>query len=250
LLLVLHGFKSSPAEIEMYLKPRRLADKFGYVLLLPHGNLNQNGNYYWNATKDCCAYDSAAIDDSSYLLSLVKEAIDRYAIDPQRVYGIGFSNGGYMMYRLACEDKGLFKGMGIIAGLSFKDPRACTQPTPRTIVHIHGTADEIVPVDAHNREASTLTPLLKRWSERNGCPNASPARRSRLNLTKSVEGPDTDHLVWHDCQEAGLHYFQINDASHTPWYHQSPIHQIWPLLDQKSTTEQPTNRATTQSEAR
>jgi polyhydroxybutyrate depolymerase len=66
----------------------------------------------------------------------------RAAIDGQRVFAIGMSNGGMMSYRLACEAGDVFRGIMAVAGT---DKTAASKPaTPEPVLHVHARNDDRV----------------------------------------------------------------------------------------------------------
>ena len=62
-------------------------------------------------------------------------------IDKSRVYAAGISNGGIRSYALACNSD-IFAAIGPDSATQLD---ACTAPHPTSVIHIHGTADRLVP---------------------------------------------------------------------------------------------------------
>ena len=65
------------------------------------------------------------------------------AIDKSRIYAAGMSNGGIMSYALACNSD-IFAAIGPDSATQLD---ACAAPHPTSVIHIHGTADRLVPYD-------------------------------------------------------------------------------------------------------
>src|SRR6202034_4418342 len=58
----------------------------------------------WNAGGGCCGQPAQNnVDDVSYIKGAVSYLIQKYALDPRRVFGLGHSNGAMMTQRLICE---------------------------------------------------------------------------------------------------------------------------------------------------
>ena len=53
------------------------------------------------------------MDDVAFLTLLVADVAKAYAVDPNRVYAAGHSNGGIMALRLACEASDVFAAVGV-----------------------------------------------------------------------------------------------------------------------------------------
>ena len=50
------------------------------------------------------------VDDVGFLRALVASLGQRYPLDPERIFVAGFSNGGRMTLRLACEAPDVYRG--------------------------------------------------------------------------------------------------------------------------------------------
>ena len=158
----------------------------GWIMATPNGAADSYANAtcldaggwalcrYWNATPNCCAYnwytegsytevDSAAPDHVQYINNLIVWLKNNYTIDEDRVYIYGYSNGGYMAHRLACENGnwGLYgfsdldadpsgdliqpqpiAAIATYAGVTFMNPENCNGLWPTNVLHTHDTGDE------------------------------------------------------------------------------------------------------------
>ena len=54
LVVVLHGYYTSPYYITGFFTLGKLADDQGVLVVAPDGNEDPSGNFYWNATDACC----------------------------------------------------------------------------------------------------------------------------------------------------------------------------------------------------
>jgi polyhydroxybutyrate depolymerase len=81
------------------------------------------------------------VDDVAFITAAVADIGRNVGIDSSRVYATGISNGGIMSYTLACNT-GVFAAIGPDAATQL-DP--CRSPHPTSVMHIHGTADPLVP---------------------------------------------------------------------------------------------------------
>jgi polyhydroxybutyrate depolymerase len=80
------------------------------------------------------------VDDLAYLRDVVADVATQIAIDPGRVTVVGFSNGGMMALRAACELPDVFSRAVSVAG-----PLVAPCPNPLVAMHIYGTLDQLVP---------------------------------------------------------------------------------------------------------
>lgn len=85
-----------------------MALSLSFYALYPLGIKNPHEGYVdarrtWNG-EDCCGYaEQSHINDSLFVSELIKKIISENVINLKQVYVIGFSNGGLLAYRLACE---------------------------------------------------------------------------------------------------------------------------------------------------
>ena len=85
-------------------------------------------------------------EEFAYVEAVLDDAARRFAIDPRRVVGAGFSAGGMLMWNLACAMPARFAGFVAVAGTFWQGPPdACATPVT-SLVHIHGRSDPTVPL--------------------------------------------------------------------------------------------------------
>ncbi|HEX2674612.1 MAG TPA: PHB depolymerase family esterase, partial [Polyangiaceae bacterium] len=116
LLLVLHGFGVSSSLLIAKAGLDQVADQKKFAYLAPEGSRDSLGRPFWNAGKSCCNLDQLAIDDVKRLRELLDQSRTNPAIDPKRVFVIGYSNGGFMAQRLACDVGDRIAGVVSVAG--------------------------------------------------------------------------------------------------------------------------------------
>ena len=136
LVVVLHGARGTAADMRANLGWDALADREGLVVAYPDG-LDRT----WNAGGCCGPARDRGVDDVGFLDALVATLRRDDAVGA--VYAVGFSNGAMMSYAWACARPGALAGIGPVAGALTVD---CPAPAPLTVVAVHGTRDERVPI--------------------------------------------------------------------------------------------------------
>jgi len=207
LVVMLHGFGSNGTSQNVIFGLRERVTSDQFVLVVPEGIRNSRGRQFWNAFPDCCDFEKSGVDDVAYLSALVEEAASVVHIDRARIGAVGHSNGGYMSFRLACDRPDLFRRIVSLAGSMPVNPEDCPQPGAVSVLHIHGSRDDVVPYE-DNREGTTGTnhdivsrgarDTVERFRIRNGCPEA-PDREEALDLVSNVKGAETTARVWESC---------------------------------------------------
>jgi len=145
----------------------------------------------WNAG-NCCEYaaeTSGDVDDVGFVSAMIDSIEAQICIDPKRVFSTGFSNGGMLSHRLACQLSDRIASIVAVSGGSGqtdydKTPNEtlfpCNPGRPVPVLHIHGTQDACYPFDGGWGPLSLVTfegvPVtIQGWLTRNGCtPGGSP----------------------------------------------------------------------------
>ena len=142
--------------VEVQIRSERMneiADQNGFAVCYPQGRrVGGNGDTHWNARLSL-----STIDDVGFLSSLAQFLQSEHNLNPNKTFSCGMSNGGYMSYTLACEAPNVFKAIasitGTMSGESWDTLNMSAAVIPATpILHIHGTQDDIVPIDGTMNE--------------------------------------------------------------------------------------------------
>ncbi|AOO81324.1 hypothetical protein BHK69_13385 [Bosea vaviloviae] len=85
-------------------------------------------------------------DEFAYVGRVLDDVAQRFPVDPGRIMASGFSQGGSMVWYLACRMPARFAGFAPIAGAFWEPlPRGCAGPRPN-LIHVHGVSDTTVPL--------------------------------------------------------------------------------------------------------
>ena len=222
LVLSLHGYSSHHMDLDSYFGMSRLVNSYNFALVLSNGTRDDNGNRFWNATDFCCGITDPKPDDVAYLTSLVEEAADHVNID--RVFVTGMSNGGFMSYRLACESLPGLAGIVVVAGSSFSDEARCNSASPVSVLHIHGTADEVIAFegganpDLGDGSYPAARVVIHRWARRAGCDLSVAERLPNLDMDRAVGGSETSVTRYRTgCRDGVIvEFWEMDSSSHVP----------------------------------
>lgn len=127
----------------------------GYMVVYPLGIRRR-----WNDGRNLnhSFADRKKVKDVQYLLDLKQHLQEKFPVDPELFYLVGFSNGGFMTARVQCETKNEFAGYAIVsAGISKKLFPKCKEPDKKPTLLIWGENDDVVPfhggrISIHNRK--------------------------------------------------------------------------------------------------
>ena len=222
LVVLLHGYGSSGARQESYMKFGKLVDNHGFLLVHPDGTEESAGRQrrFWNASKACCNFEESTIDDSAYVLSVINAVTSRYNIDPKRVYLIGHSNGGFMSYRAVHDHSDTIAAIASLAGAaSTADLPA--PPHPVHILQIHGTDDSTIAYKGSEIRGAShpgAVETVERWAAYNGCAVEGVVESQKLDLEGEIAGLETTVARYAEHCKAGgsSELWTIAGGSHTP----------------------------------
>ena len=222
LILSLHGYSSHYSFQDSYFGLSSLLNSHGFALILPNGTRDEEENRFWNATDLCCGSTDSKPDDVAYLTGLVEEAAERVNID--RTFAAGLSNGAFMSYRLACESLPGLTAIVAVAGSSFTDPARCASAHPISILHIHGTADDVVKIEGGSNPNlgegthPDARELARRWAERAGCDISGAESLPNLDIDTRADGDETTVTRYRSgCRDnLVVEFWEMESSPHVP----------------------------------
>lgn len=145
LILVFHGSRQT-ADVHREFTGRQFDAIPGAVIAYLDG---YRGN--WNDARRESRFPARVddVDDVAFVAAVVDRLEATHRIDPARVFGVGYSNGGQMVMRLLHEEHVPLAGAAVLSATmptpeSFLLPQGAPA-TPVPLLLIHGTADPISP---------------------------------------------------------------------------------------------------------
>jgi|GEM_PF-3037263 len=145
LLLLFHGYGDTAASLAEGLQIQKVADKLGAIVVVPQGLVNsKDGKTSWNAGA-CCAFGDEERDDVALLADIPKALKDVLSFNEDIVDVAGFSNGGFFVEKLVCEQNDRIRGaLNVAGGLPMK-AEECEPQGEIRLVRVHGAEDTRVP---------------------------------------------------------------------------------------------------------
>ncbi|MBI2618248.1 hypothetical protein HYW58_02230 [Candidatus Kaiserbacteria bacterium] len=206
LVIALHG-ASTKAERKIMLNS--FASSASFIVLYPQGLMNPPGYVVkkrtWNGGA-CCGYaKDVGVDDVSFVMEMIENIERLYTIDVDRVYMLGFSNGGLLAYRLACTHPNTFAAIA-------------TMSSGPSEWH---NCDILSPVSALRlmTDESTVAASLKESLVWNKCENST----ERIDSVKGIlEGKDIEGTLFRRICPSGAEEIQ---------YHFGVGRHYWPPFD-------------------
>jgi len=235
LLVALPGFTATPNDLLALVDLTAEAYKRGVVLALPSGSKNGGGLTFWNATGSCCDFEKSGIDDSTYLMDLIKQISAKVSIDSKRIYFFGHSNGGFMSYTVACNNSSKIAAIVNLEGSSFADMSLCKADKPVSVLQINGTADELIHIaggdvfDDPKQPYPSVAVETGKWAEVNGC-STSVASKTKFNYESVIAGSETTKAAYKCPKGVAVEMWTIAGGAHLPKINSAFISSVFDFL--------------------
>ncbi len=213
-IVVLHFNLGSAPGMANLTEIGELARDFGIAILLPVAH---------DTTWSHAPNERNPTDDAGFLAGMIDEYVQRYNLDAKRIYMTGYSQGGNMTVRMACEYPGKIAAGAVVAATMRKAlARECQTPAlPTPMVFFNGTNDQQVPYgpgvpslirDLLGAGALGAQDAAKFWADINGC--SSPATRSMQPAP--VNDGTSIQLDRYTCPaNQGVAHYTIIEGGHT-----------------------------------
>lgn len=218
-VVLLHGRPSNATYMAALSRMNDVADKKGFLVVYPEGVNNE-----WNAFYDLTRQRSLAPqDDIRFLKDLLADLGQDFNIDRRRAFVGGYSNGGFMTYRLACSMADTFAGFAAVDATLYtvlKDK--CRGGTATPILIMNGTADPSVSYfgvtvedqDGRESRVTLSVPETVAWFiNRNDCSMVG----ATTNLPPKGNSPGTNVIRFEpkDCKKAPVMFWRVDGGGHT-----------------------------------
>lgn len=171
-VLILHGAGMNARMMVPFCGMNEKSDETGFLAVYANGT-GVGFAHVFNAGHATGPLAKQLPNDVHYMAAVLDDLASVARVDAHRIYATGFSNGGMMCYRLAAEMADRIAAIAPVSGtLSVNDPNPA-RPVP--LLHLHGTADSVVPFDGPDEQTpeflkfQSVASTIHTWVRINHC---------------------------------------------------------------------------------
>ena len=218
LVIALSGYNQSGADFEKYLKLTPFAQADGFLYVYPDGSKDLHGIRFWKGTPECCDFQTPKVNDAAYIMSIIKQVESKYSVDPNRIYVIGHSNGGFLANNLACNYADQIAAVVNMAGGSYTSSAACKPKSPISVLEIWGSADETYAINhILGRPIPGALKIFKGWGATNRCGNTTMTLPTKVDFDSRVAGAETAMVQYQGCPSGtAIDFWRMVGSDHNP----------------------------------
>lgn len=188
----------------------QVADTTNYVVVVPQAVSDIIAGTAWNSGAGIFGYyPNSNVDDIGFLNALIDQVQTDYQINPDQIYMCGYSMGGFMTQRMACEANEKLRAVASVAGTLGSAIESCNPGRAIPVAHFHGTADETVGY-YENSFGNSVDDLISIWIT-NNLTNPNPVHTSIPDIVD--DGFSIDHFLYTEGL-ADVELFQVHGAPH------------------------------------
>lgn len=237
LLVMLHGLGSSAEMVEQLSEWPKFAEEHGLAWIAPNGPLDQKGRRFWDAGPSCCNFDRMKVDHVAELSELIERVGGSAPIDRERIFVGGYSNGGFMAHRLACEKPELVRAIISVAGSGPLDRSMCKAPVALEVLQIQGDADPIVTYEGGHLfkdpklpEHMSARKTAEDWASSLGC-SAKPKTLEPVDFEANIAGLETRRERYEGCKRGHVELWTVAGGAHYIGFRAPGPAAIWQFLN-------------------
>ena len=208
LVIYLHSYGWSASKGMNYTNLNQVADSANFIVAYPSAMPNWNSGISNNSN-----WPTPNVDDVGFINELIDTLINKYSIDSERIYACGYSNGGFMSYKLACQLSHRIAAIASVCGLMSTGTLAdCAPGRPIPVLQIHGTTDPWVNINGSMGWLS-VNNTLNSWIDNNNCSRADTTMLPDLD---EGDGCRVERICHTDCaNNCEIIYYKITNGGHT-----------------------------------
>ncbi|MEZ4754712.1 MAG: hypothetical protein R3A13_10470 [Bdellovibrionota bacterium] len=147
LVFLVHGRAGSVKSMSPF--RRCIPEEFNVIQMQAPFSDEIGGWSWWKITKSSQENLSMALEASEILEDFIRQSIEFFSLQPSKLIGLGFSQGGIVLSLLTQSNPELFQKVALLASRAFKHPQSKLTRTGSKleVLAAHGTQDTAVTIN-------------------------------------------------------------------------------------------------------
>lgn len=173
LLINYHGFGDCASyyawDVGDFFGLNAFADDKNFIVAYPQAAYRpEKEDVYWEPGDS--GVEDIFKNDSYFTEQMIQTIASSYNVDLNKVFVVGFSNGGMLSYSIACNRGDLVAAAGVVSGAMLDDD--CNDDIQVPLIIFHGIADESLPYEGDQYYMS-VAQTVDYWLDHMGIPASS-----------------------------------------------------------------------------
>lgn len=208
LVIQMHGFTLDGKFHMQYTDYNKIADTARCIVVYPNGIDKR-----WNS--GTFFFVQSTVDDVGFLSELIDRFHLKYNIDLEKVYAGGYSAGGFMSYKLACDLSNRIAAISpVVASMVYDNINSCVPARHFPVMACNGADDPITAYNGFPLNFPSIDSIKKFWQEKNLC-NSNP----RIDTLADKDRNDNSRAVTYTYENCGNNvttkFYKILKGGHT-----------------------------------
>lgn len=162
-IINMHGFLTTAQFQFDYTQFHKLADSVRCIVIYPEGvGLRWNSGTFF--------FVPSTVDDVGFIGDWLDRAAVLYNANLKKAFAMGYSAGGFMSYKLACDATNRIAAIAPnVASMVNDNLSSCVPTRPINIAAFNGLADPITPYNGFPGNFPGIDSIKHFWQLKNGC---------------------------------------------------------------------------------
>lgn len=207
-VVMLHGYGDSAEGFCNNVHFEEEACQKGYAVIYVEGATDPNDSTSskgWNS-----GISSDGNNDVAFLCSLAKYLEKEYSFSEEKAYAVGFSNGAFMIHRLAMEGSDVYTGFVSVAGkMPERIWNSKNENNNISFFQVTGEKDDVVPKNSDGSSKYSNDPAIEDvidyWASSNNLIQNDSTEIGNESVLTKYSNDDTDVRVWNLDVKNGRH---------------------------------------------
>ncbi len=206
LIVNMHGFLMTNDWQRDYTEMDKLSDTARCIVIYPQGiDRRWNSGTFFGVSSD--------VDDVGFLGKLIDYAVAVYHADASRVYLTGYSAGGFMCYKMACDAPNRIAAIvPVVASMVYENYNSCVPSRNIAKMIFNGNEDPVTSYSGIPGNFPSIPTVVSFWREQQGC-NQDTVIIKVPNANTS-DGCQVEQYIFKDCDRT-LIFNKVINGGHT-----------------------------------